>query len=54
MYFVPALLGLMVGEFSSDDCMLLTHIIGKGGMGIQNSMDMAPRVHGVSLAASVT
>ena len=33
MHIVPALLGLTVRELSSDDRLLLTHSIGKGGMG---------------------
>ena len=51
MYFVLALLGLTVRELSSDDRLLLTHSIGKGGMGNRNPTDMAPKVHIVSMAA---
>jgi hypothetical protein len=49
---IPALLGLPTGELSSDTCQLLSHSVKTGGLGIQNRMDTAPRVHSVSLDAT--
>jgi hypothetical protein len=49
---IPALLGLQPGELSSDNRQLLSHSVKTGGLGIQNPMDTAPRVHVVSLAAT--
>ena len=52
MQLIPALLGLQPDELSSDQRQLLSHSVKTGGMGIQNPLDTAPRVHQVSLAAT--
>ena len=52
MQLLPALLGVQPDELSSDQRQLLSHSVKTGGMGIQNPLDTAPRVHQVSLAAT--
>jgi hypothetical protein len=49
---IPALLNLQPGELSAEDRQLLSHSVKTGGLGIQNPLDMAPRVHSVSVAAT--
>jgi hypothetical protein len=49
---LPALLGIQPNELSSDDRQLLSHSVKTGGLGIQNPLDTAPRVHQVSVAAT--
>ena len=45
---IPALLGLKGGELDQDLRQTLTHSVKTGGLGIQNPMDTAQRVHSIS------
>ena len=49
---IPTLLNLQPGELSAEDRQLLSHSVKTGGLGIQNPLDTAPRVHSVLVAAT--
>ena len=49
---IPALLGLKAGELDQDLRQTLTHSVKTGGLGIQNPLDTAHRVHSISVAAT--
>ena len=51
-HFLPALLGVPLGEIDGEYHQLLTHSVKLGGLAIRNPVDMPPRVHKASLAAT--
>ena len=51
-HFLPALLGVPLVEINGDYRQLLTHSVKLGGLAIHNPVDIAPRVHKASLAAT--
>jgi hypothetical protein len=51
-YLLPALLGMQPNDLCPDERQILSHSVKTGGLGIQNPLDTAPRVHQVSLAAT--